>query len=1605
MISTNNDNLLSQITVRLRNPETDTVIGTGVIYYEKKLKDIVYIITAAHCLFEDGDNFGQKFQTIKIDLYNRLLDKYVPIVIDNIDDELIFKDRDNDLAVIVIKKDIISQIIETIPTVEVSIERQGHSNFVVKGFPRATQGEELDVIFPHWKQKMAEVNKFQLELTENYSDYATQGFSGSGVFLIANGTIYLYGVFTRFRGEDRGKVIYCQFISLINQILPNKYLPEIIISYMGNNGLSSNFFKNHIKKSVKNLGPRFSEELNFKLPIAKVFNDLSFDNRFKSRFFKVLDKWLLENVYDEFKDESDLKHIDDEFFDLKEKVKKWGVNTSISIEEPLNIDWLVKGIEDLNKKIDKEESKLYDLRQKEEKKIRKEKKDKEAYHYNQRPYDKEITRLNKIDTVNRELIRNLNEKVNIHLSSNPILIIDGEAGSGKSHLLGDIASEKIKNGFPTLLLLGQHFVASRTVEENIIHLLGVNGSFTELLNDLNEIGKQISSRVVILIDAINEGAGSRLWRDQIQGLISEILDKPFVGLALTIRTTYFKSIVSDELKKDKKITFLTHQGFKGNEYAALKMFCDFHKLKQPSFPILAPEFTNPLFLKIICEGVKNSTSKEFPQGFQGVRKVFDLFIEAIDKKLEKKREEYINRKIVIKVIHELAFKIFESEYNRLSLDDVFLIMDEKFPRFNYLLNDLIEEGVFIKNLWHDYKADEYIEVIYFAYERFGDFYIADELLRNFNSKEELSKSFSENADLGKLIEDDYYSNDGVLEALATLIPEKFELEIFEVFDWVFSKMIELSNKQTKPHQIYDRDYVSFKHKSSAINRFFLNSLNWRTIKSVDNDKLTEWINSDKCTIDDDELFLKFIELTAIKNHPVNSDRLHRILSGHDMARRDGFWQSHLWYFHGYDDDNNGFPIRRLIDWAWSDNITGLIDEETARLCGQTLAWVLSSPIRTLRDQTTKALVNLLEEQPNALINILKVFEDNDDLYIRERLCAVAYGCALRTSKTESIKKIAQYIYNSIFKLGKPPRHILLRDYSRNIIEYAIYRNISIDFNLKLVRPPYSSKIPELPSKNDILKYHLDSKDPDFDKEYGHTYNGIYFNVMDWDFGRKTVEPELNHFYPISFTTEKEYKSFRKKLKKDQKTLLKSFKKHYEVKEKLIRNKKYSTQTFGGEESYNDFMETLNRFETKALEIVDRTFKGKDVDYVKNIAIPYLMAKAKIKSDNYWTKLEGLPFKRWIVQRVFDLGYNMKYHGRYDKDFSRYGNSRYNDSEKIGVKYQWIALHEILAVVTDNYKIESRDENGKNYDYYNGTWQLYSRDIDPVSITKTIDEDEIQDEFEDISDGSSWWSKVDYNYWDKPNSEWSESLDDLPKTEDVIIKKDDENNEWVYLEYYPSWEEPKKFGEHKYRSKRKNLHYLIQGYLVKKEEKNNVLKYLKNKNFFGRWMPENRDSYTNIFNREKFWSQAYFDQDEGESEWVEVYDNKTHTSIGYKLMVATTAAKGSISDDKSGANFNYNIPCKALFEGLKLRYSNTDGDFVNENEEKIVTNVSTKGTLVRKKELMEYLDENNLSIIWTLLGEKIAESEDRYYHFGVPCGAFCIENGTLKGKLKMYNRDS
>ncbi|OOV29083.1 hypothetical protein BXU11_03925 [Flavobacterium sp. LM5] len=1577
MINSSLDKTISRITVRLKASD-DNYIGSGVIYYQDNFKDKVYILTASHCLFTDADQFQNQRNEIYIDLLKSNFSDYETIKV-QVDSDLLFTSEKKDVAVLILDKKEVEGIIGEIPKISSVKERSTYSGFITKGFPKATLGEEIAVLYPTWLQHF-ENDRFQIELNEAYSAYSTQGFSGSPIFLIAGKEIYLYGIFTRFRPEEKGKVIYCQYVETINELLDINYLQKISFSYFGNYGLTPDFFNKHIQNAIKNLGPRFNKDLNFQLPIAKIFNDIAKDNLFFKRFLNIVDKWVIEKGYRKITNNIHLDKTESDYVELKQKVTHWIKKQENSVTEKIEMNWIFNSIDKINEEIEVKTTELYKLQWEEEKKNKDIPKD---YNYRS-PYEQEISRLREIEQDSNEFIDNISNKVNVNLANNPYLIIKGDAGNGKSHLLGDIAKTRIERNLPTLLLLGQHFVDSKNIWENINSSLSISCTNKQLLETLNNIGKHIGSRVLVLIDAINEGAGANLWESQIAGFINEFHEYPFVGLVLTIRTTYLDFVIPENVKNNSVITFKNHEGFKGNEYAALKLFCEFHDLKQPHFPILAPEFTKPLFLQLICNAIKDTPDKNFPQGFQGVSKIFEIYIDSINLKFQKKREEYKYSNVVLDAIHKVAFANYNNENKLLLLKDVKNLLKVEFPDNKLLLNDLIEENIFITNPQRNYKSNQTEEILYFAYQRFGDFYVADELLKKFENQSEVIELFKKENEFGKLLSDrnGYWYNDGILEAFSILLPEKFNLEIFEVFNWYFE---------------CDEDKLHKHHVIGELNRFLLDSLNWRKIESIDNEKLVNWFRGEYFRISDDDYFYKLTELSTVIGHPFNSDRLFRILKSYRMPQRDSFWQQHLRYYSGYNDDNTACPIRRLIDWAWTPDISSKLDFETTKLTAQTLTWVLSSTNRKLRDQTTKAMVNLLEQQPDALIQILKKFKRIDDLYISERLYAIAYGCILRTENIDSINKIGMFVYKSVFKKGNPPKHILLRDYARNTIEYAIYKNPKIKIDTNLIKPPYKSNLPErLPSKEEVLKYNFPNNGNEAKRDYRLMNNRIYHSVTGFGDFSKHIDGCLDDFAPTSFTFEVEYKLFYNSLDKNKRKFLNTIISIFKTKAQSKENQ-YRFRNDFGIDKYNAHIKSLEDLVSKCLEFIDSTFVNEEKALVINKVLPYLEAKNEYKN---WKlgKTNITSFKYWIIDRVFKLGYNHKWHGDYDDQVSRYNYRNDNKIDRIGKKYQQIALFEILAMISDNYKLNKFSwSSDKKYEFYKGAWQLYIRDIDPAFIVKNIEEDEENDDLGILNEKKEWWEDLDYKYWNQPNSEWIEKLEDLPNLKDVLEKKDLDNKDWIYLKKFTSWDEPKPIGQDKYEVQRKEFFYKIQGYLVNKNHKKKIINWLAQQNFWGNWMPESSD-HSHLINREKFWSPAYFDSDE-ELKWSAIRDTNL------KVIIASTNAVSNMSDDKSGAQFSYDMPCKTIFEGMNLQYAPIDGEFKNQFNEIIVTNKNYKGLLIKKKEFLEFLIHNNLDVIWTVLGEKSSynsRSNNNYYK--ELSGVYSIENGEIKGKMVSFERD-
>ena len=1013
------------------------------------------------------------------------------------------------------------------------------------------------------------------------------------------------------------------------------------------------------------------------------------------------------------------------------------------------------------------------------------------------------------------------------LINDPILILEGEAGVGKSHLLADVVKRREKEEQFSLFFLGQKFITDEEPFSQMMKMLYYTGSSEELLEMLEAKAETTGHRIIIFIDAINEGHGLTIWQNNIRSFIDKIRQYPWIGLVLSIRTSYSPLILPWNEFGYNFCVWARHYGFGNNTQKAMRLYFKEYDILYPSIPLLNSEFKNPLFLYLFCEGMKKNGYRKMPDGIRGITSIMKLFFDGVENSLRKTKQYPSSIKVVEKAVRKFIEYTTQERCHEIPFDKAAEIFSDIYPRTfteGELVECLISEGVFSKNVF--LKAyDNYEECIYFTYERFENILQAEYLITELQLD---SKALEEYVQEMK----NPYRIGGLLEALAILLPERKNVELYEVLP-NFSR-------------------------SKVVVDAVLYSLIWRENKTISSHLDTYFEEFKDKEQFRDRLIQTIIEIGFNTGNYYNADYLHKMLISMPLSDRDAMWIPTLYRIYGVRSN----IIEEFINWVWDESDKVYIDERSVELGATLLSWFLASTNRKLRDTATKALVQLLHNRMQILTILLNKFSTVDDPYILERLYCVALGGAVRTKTKEHLVNLCQYIYSSVFDVeGEVYPHVLLRDYAREVIEYAISIGEDLSIDVNKIQPPYNS-----------------SFDYEFvpDEDIKAIFDGC---------GEYKDSPGMCSMLTSMFTE------------------------HTKI--------GYSYGDFG---RYT-FQSALSNWKI-------------DAEYLSNVAI-------KLIIDKY--------------------GYREDKHGAFDQ---RIGSGRGRSTipnERIGKKYQWLALHELLARVADNSKLEYSWSD--SVDEYEGPWEPTIRDIDPTNIARVNEHQTNRFSHEDF-----WWHRGKYTNWEHEICDWLNIDDDIPTIEPIIELTDSEGCDWFALECYPEWDEP-----HGKDSVYKRLWYQVRSCIIDEDDLPVVYEWAKKQNFGGRWMPECSNRYE-LFYREYYWSPAYKHYDAEGLTKREICDKETGQSIAYVDVTTINYQWEAEEDYSKETTLNYLIPSKQLFEGMKMQYTEEEGVFHNEAGKVVCFDTATVDRsgnylLVRKDALMDYLKTHHKKIIWYVLGEK------------------------------------
>ncbi|MBL4861721.1 MAG: serine protease, partial [Crocinitomicaceae bacterium] len=740
------------------------------------------------------------------------------------------------------------------------------------------------------------------------------------------------------------------------------------------------FFKKCFQSSLKSFNETSNPNLHVDLEVNEKLNAFFQDSKFKSKFFNHYTDFTKEvgNLVDRLKSRVPLAS---NIQKIVQKLNNWKQKFSIKIDIPVfeKIDHeIIVLLHDL-KEIDGE------LKS-------------QTIGQSERDVDSRI--VGNIKTIINQLKRYITKSERFEKS---FLLLEGEAGMGKSHLMVKALEEHFNEGGVGVLFLGSLICGESNILKQLLESLYWEGTIQDFFKALSIEAKLSGKPAIFCVDAINESGNRSLWKRKLSSITQNFPKNLYSKFIISCRSDFLKICIPEIILKNEAAQWvrIVHTGFGGDVFQATLLYFRHYNVRISSFPFYLEDFKRPLFLYLFSRAFSESI---LPKGTVSFSQVWNELLTKVYTELSDRID--CPKQITVCSVTEILDYMIKHECNNITYDIASKICLSNFSppeESKSLLRQLISSSLLTENSTQGLQQTK----IRFSYERLSDFAIAGRLLDQHADSRNLKKAF-QGGILGDLFKSHQTIKDkpGVVSAIYVLVAERYYIELLDI----------LVDQQ------------------EALEGVFLESLRWRPVESFSSASQT-WMEycvaHYKDEHEDEYIFNLLIQLAGIPNHPFNAIFLHDLLNPLPIWERDQLWTLRI--NHGDLESSSN-----LMKWAMKVP-KKLIHQDQLFLVSLILSWHFTSTNRKLRDNATRAAIRLLTGEIDVCIQLLEKQINNNDPYVSERVLAVLAGVATRCRSREQLAKLAQSIYDLVFA-ETPPTHILLRDYANYIIELANYRN-------------------------------------------------------------------------------------------------------------------------------------------------------------------------------------------------------------------------------------------------------------------------------------------------------------------------------------------------------------------------------------------------------------------------------------------------------------------------------------------------------------------------------------------------------------------------------------
>jgi len=640
--------------------------------------------------------------------------------------------------------------------------------------------------------------------------------------------------------------------------------------------------------------------------------------------------------------------------------------------------------------------------------------------------------------------------------------VSGTAGCGKSHLLYREALE-ITNRQRVYMLLGSEFSSLEDPENTIARVMGWKSS--DPLKELDdELAHEEGKTATIIIDALNEGAGTHFWTEQLPVLKNKILRYSHLKLIVSLRTLSKEDQLNDILRDDWHPVRV--EGFK-NRKKAIGDYFEAYEIKTDETPYTKiTEFTNPLFLRMFCETYYSQTQEEQEKVLR--LPIYNRYLEKRNYEISDGVDEDVKQHVTTKYILWVA----ERSLEQWQCED--MPRQQAYKRSRVVCpyrtwSKSLLKNCLDANLLREYTTEKG-DFVDFEFDSMGDYLKAERLLsRNCDDGDR----FKTLVRIYDKMDADYNSNQNWQKKLNFV---KAFLSVWNPPAAIWQKPEFMKGKLTS---------------------LLLSSMPLRNQRDEENTLTSDIIvgilqnNPDYIQ---PELILQNIELYSTGL----MDKVHAKLMDMTMSVRDLAWTTKV---NGLFEGAYYQDLLEPLQLTLQHEIETLLTVEI---------WMLSTSFPYLRAYMMRKVKDLLSEHADKTNEMIAKFHAVNDPYILSGLYAAVYGVIVSVDKADFSRGIAEQILSYHYgEVGKAPQDLMVRHWTLKILELANHQDPTIDAWSK-AQPPYNVT-------EDIFA-EMPEDDYEADGYFGETYGGkqITRSLFHWDFSRYIIGTNSNNVSRIFF---------------------------------------------------------------------------------------------------------------------------------------------------------------------------------------------------------------------------------------------------------------------------------------------------------------------------------------------------------------------------------------------------------------------------------------------------------------------------------------------------------